>query len=101
MISRALLCWAVALLASACITTPTPSLAPAEVIRISEAKARASGFNPRNYGHAPAMFDPESKLWWIRYFDRGTQKPRFAIQIEDKTAKPTFKGPETFVKIVH
>jgi hypothetical protein len=100
MISRALLCLAVAFLAS-CITTPRPSLTPAEVMRISEAKARASGFNPRNYGHTSAMFDSTSKLWSIRYYDRGTQKPRFAIQIEDKTAKPTFKGPETFVKIDH
>ena len=100
MISRVSLCLAVTILASGCITTPTPSLTPAEVIRLAQTKARASGFNPRNYGHTSATFNTTGKFWWIRYYDRVTQEPRFAIQIEDKTAKATFKGPETFVKLL-
>ncbi len=100
MISRALFCVIVVFLASACITAPTPSLAPADVMRIAEAKARAWGYKPRNYGHTPATFDTTGKFWWIRYYDRVTQSPRFAIEIDDKTGKSTFKGPETFVKLL-
>jgi hypothetical protein len=101
MISRALSCMAITFLVSACITTRTPLLTPAEVMRIAETKAKASGFNPRNYGHTPATFDTTGKFWWIRYYERVTQEPRFAIEIEDKTAKATFKNRESFVEIVH
>jgi hypothetical protein len=92
---------AVTFLASACITTPTPSLTPAEVTRIAEAKARASGFNPRNYGHTPATFDTTGKFWWIRYYHVTTKTPMFAIDIEDKTGQATFKNRQKFVQIVH
>jgi hypothetical protein len=84
-----------------CVSTPTPSLTPTEVTRIADTKAQASGFNPRNYGHTPATFDTRTKAWWIRYYDPATKKPLFAIDIEDKTGKATFKNGKTVVKIVH
>ncbi len=85
-----------------CLSIDTrPSLTPTQVMHIAETKARASGFNPQNYGHTPATYDSALRLWWIRYCDRATQEPMFAVDVEDKTGKATFKNRETFVKFVH
>jgi hypothetical protein len=84
-----------------CLSIPASSLTLAQATGIADATARASGFNPRNYGGPSAIYDPTAKVWWVRYYDRGTNAPMFAIHIEDKTGKATFKNGETFVKIVH
>jgi hypothetical protein len=86
---------------SGCLSTPASSLTLAQATGIADTKARVSGFNPRNCGGPSAIYDPTAKVWWVRYYDRATKEPMFAIRIEDKTGKATFKNREVFAKFVH
>jgi hypothetical protein len=84
-----------------CLSTPAPLLTSAQATGIADTKATASGFNPRKYGGPSAIYDSTARVWWVRYYDRSTHEPMFAIRIEDKTGEATFKNREVFAKFVH
>ena len=69
---------------------PGPRLSEAAVLRMADAFARGrrgspESFDPRYYPTREAYFDPDRRVWWIRYGPDRWPGDRFSIRIDDDT----------------